>query len=156
MSDNHLRPLMVDDLSQLSELQTLCFASPWSETQLHTYLSGQRYRCYGMWQEAQLTGFALLSTVLDEAELLQIGVSPVCRGQGLATELMGYVHEQLHNDDIRRNMLEVRSSNETARKLYLRLGYTEDGIRKGYYPSGNGSEDAILMSCNNLILPSAR
>jgi len=156
MSSNLLRPLTAAELPQLSELEACCFTPPWSDAQLLSYLSGERYLCYGIWQAERLNGFALLSTVLDEAELLQIGVRPECRGQGLASELMHYVHEQLQRCGVNRNMLEVRSSNDAARKLYRRLGYQQDGIRKGYYPTDNGSEDAILMSCNNLILLSER
>lgn len=156
MSNNRLRPLTAAELPRLSELETCCFTPPWSDAQLLAYLSGKRYLCYGIWQAGRLNGFALLSTVLDEAELLQIGVRPDCRGQGLASELMHYVHEELQSCGVNRNMLEVRSSNEAARKLYVGLGYQEDGIRKGYYPTDRGREDAILMSCNNLTLPSER
>ena len=40
--------------------------------------------------------------------------------------------------------LEVRAGNETAVRLYERMGFTRDGIRKGYYE--RPVEDAILMT----------
>ncbi len=152
MHNNLLRPLEASDLPHLSELEASCFTPPWSDAQLLSYLRGKRYLCYGLWQAGQLNGFALLSTVLDEAELLQIGIRPEARGQGLAGELLSFVHEQLENCGISRNLLEVRTSNDAARKLYLRLGYKQDAVRKNYYPAEVGYEDAILMSCNNLLL----
>jgi ribosomal-protein-alanine N-acetyltransferase len=42
--------------------------------------------------------------------------------------------------------LEVRQSNLRARALYRRRGYTEVGLRKGYYPAAAQREDAIVMS----------
>jgi ribosomal-protein-alanine N-acetyltransferase len=43
--------------------------------------------------------------------------------------------------------LEVRQSNKIAQKLYRKLGFSLDGIRKGYYQGERGiREDALLMS----------
>ena len=42
-------------------------------------------------------------------------------------------------------LLEVRPSNEAARALYAAAGFTEIGIRKGYYPDGGGREDAVVL-----------
>ena len=40
--------------------------------------------------------------------------------------------------------LEVRESNTTARRLYQRLGFREDGLRKNYYTEP--VEAAVLMT----------
>ena len=45
-----------------------------------------------------------------------------------------------------RMFLEVRESNARARKMYTSFGFEETGRRKNYYPTGNGREDAILMT----------
>ena len=43
--------------------------------------------------------------------------------------------------------LEVRASNERARAVYLRYGFSEVGRRRAYYPVPQGPrEDALLMS----------
>jgi ribosomal protein S18 acetylase RimI-like enzyme len=39
--------------------------------------------------------------------------------------------------------LEVRASNEAARRFYGELGFDEVGARPRYYPDG---EDAVLLS----------
>jgi ribosomal protein S18 acetylase RimI-like enzyme len=42
--------------------------------------------------------------------------------------------------------LEVRVSNERARRFYERNGFAEIGRRRGYYPAAAGREDAIVMA----------
>ena len=46
-------------------------------------------------------------------------------------------------DGINSFTLEVRKSNEIARKLYEKFGFEDRGIRKGYYEDNN--EDAVIM-----------
>ncbi|BBB25056.1 ribosomal protein S18-alanine N-acetyltransferase [Amphritea japonica] len=150
MNDALLRQLTVDDLPALAELEANCFNPPWSDSQLHSYIVSARCLSVGLWQDGQLGCFAMLSTVLDEAELLQIAVRTDLRGRGLAGRVLQFAHQQLQQRGIVRNMLEVRSSNAPAISLYRRLGYQQDGVRKGYYPTATGREDAVLMSCNNL------
>ncbi len=41
--------------------------------------------------------------------------------------------------------LEVRRSNLRAQAIYRRYGFTEVGVRRGYYPAVQGREDAVVM-----------
>ena len=54
----------------------------------------------------------------------------------------------MHDNSVESIQLEVRESNLRAINLYKSVGFTEDGIRKNYYPLLNTSkrENAILMS----------
>jgi ribosomal-protein-alanine N-acetyltransferase len=47
-----------------------------------------------------------------------------------------------------RVFLEVRSSNVAALALYRSVGFSEIGVRRGYYQNPNGSEDASTMACD--------
>ncbi|MCR2392783.1 ribosomal-protein-alanine N-acetyltransferase, partial [Salmonella enterica] len=42
--------------------------------------------------------------------------------------------------------LEVRASNQAAIALYEDLGFNEVTVRRNYYPSAHGREDAIVMA----------
>lgn len=90
-------------------------------------------------------------TVLDESELLIIGVRPDLQRQGLASRLLSFVLRELHGKTVLMN-LEVRSGNLPAIGLYKRFGFLQTGIRRGYYPGekGAGREDALLMSLSPL------
>ena len=50
--------------------------------------------------------------------------------------------------------LEVRQSNQAARGLYRKLGFLEDGLRKGYYEEPR--EDAVLMTLRQETVPSGQ
>jgi ribosomal-protein-alanine N-acetyltransferase len=45
-----------------------------------------------------------------------------------------------------RMWLEVRPSNEAARRLYKSLGFKQAGRRRAYYPEEKGREDALVLS----------
>ena len=83
---------------------------------------------------------------MDEAHLLNIGVSSSKRRQGFGTDLLEkiiYASEAMGSDQI---FLEVRVSNAAATSLYLDFGFKQIGVRKDYYRLPEGQEDALLMS----------
>ncbi|WP_286694725.1 ribosomal protein S18-alanine N-acetyltransferase [Spongiibacter sp. UBA1325] len=102
--------------------------------------------CFALREGSGLIAIAAFSLVLDELSLLNIIVSDKQRGRGLGRQLLCDGLEWMQQIGAQRCFLEVRESNVPARALYRALGFTEDGIRKNYYPSANGREDAILMS----------
>ena len=95
--------------------------------------------------DGTLLGFAVWSQVLDDAELLDIGVAPACRRQGLGQRLLDAVMAAARAQGAQRLLLEVRAGNLAAQALYQRAGFRLSGRRKGYYPAADGREDACLM-----------
>jgi ribosomal-protein-alanine N-acetyltransferase len=77
-------------------------------------------------------------------ELESILVAPECRGQGIGHVLMRDLFARLRALQAERLLLEVRESNLAARRLYARLGFSEDGKRRNYY--SHPEEDAVLLS----------
>ena len=53
-----------------------------------------------------------------------------------------YLNEIRKSEDI---ILEVRASNNEAQALYHKLKFKSIGIRRGYYESENGREDAYVL-----------
>jgi [ribosomal protein S18]-alanine N-acetyltransferase len=89
-------------------------------------------------------GFALAWHAADEVHLLDLAVAPEARRRGVGRELVGAVLGYAREADARLVLLEVRASNEAAIALYRSSGFSENGVRRGYY-SDNG-EDAVEMS----------
>ncbi len=92
-----------------------------------------------------ITGFALTRSVLDEEELLMIGVGKNHQNGGVGTNLVHHIIKRGQNNLRKKLYLEVRSNN-IARKFYFGFGFRDAGIRKNYYAIANGQTlDAITM-----------
>lgn len=78
-----------------------------------------------------------------EARILILAVDERARGRGIGARLVGLFEERFEHRAIRRINLEVRVSNETAIKLYEKLGFEKRKILPRYYADG---EDAYLMT----------
>ena len=91
-------------------------------------------------------GFALVRTVLDEAELLLLAVRPGQRRRGIARALLDAGLQAAAANGAAHLHLEVRDGNP-ARILYEARGLAEVGRRRAYYHGIDGSShDAITLS----------
>lgn len=145
---NALRQATPDDLTALRTLDAICFEEGWSEQSWQRFLADpQRYCCWLLETHGhEVIGYLLFSRILDESELLRIGVSPDRRGTGLARLMLSQAQRWLETAGIRQFHLEVRESNCHARQLYQRCGWQLSGRRRDYYSDASGSEDALLFS----------
>lgn len=94
-----------------------------------------------------LLGYWVAMQVLDEVHVLNIAVAPEHRRQGWGHTLMQALATHAVAQGATCLWLEVRTGNIPARALYQSAGFVAMGVRKQYYPAGNGlREDAIVMS----------
>ena len=91
-----------------------------------------------------LVGYAgMMFTGGSQADVVTLAVSPARWGEGAGTALLTALVDEAGQRGCEEVLLEVREDNPRARRLYLRHGFTEVGIRRGYYqPSG---VDAVVM-----------
>ena len=130
-------------VSQVAELEKLCFSDPWSEKSVASELNNP----LSLWLVAQegerLAGYVGSQTVLDETDMMNIAVHPDYRRCGVAQQLVVQLVADLKRRGSRCLTLEVRASNDPARKLYEKLGFQQIGLRKNYYR--NPREDALIL-----------
>ena len=81
--------------------------------------------------------------MLDEAEILNLGVAEAVRRQGIARALVRALLAQFSRQGVRTVFLEVRESNHPARGLYESFGFREVGRRSRYYQ--RPVEDAVVL-----------
>jgi ribosomal-protein-alanine N-acetyltransferase len=93
--------------------------------------------------ECTVAGFCAFWLVFDEIHINNLAMRPGYRGHGIGTALLQRVLEEGKQLGARRATLEVRASNEAARRLYERLGFYVAGVRRGYYSSP--VEDALIL-----------
>jgi [ribosomal protein S18]-alanine N-acetyltransferase len=140
-----IRPARPDDLAALVRLERQCFAAPWSEESLRFDLMDHPEARYlvACNPEGSVVGYAAYWRTLDEAMITNVAVAPDWRGRGVGRRLLDALVRQAVDEKLSGLTLEVRPSNQPARRLYEAAGFTAIGLRKGYY-ADNG-EDAIIM-----------
>ena len=91
-----------------------------------------------------LVGYAgMMFTGGSQADVVTLAVTPARWGEGTGTALLAALVDEADKRGYEEVLLEVREDNPRARRLYLLHGFTEVGIRRGYYqPSG---VDAVVM-----------
>ena len=88
---------------------------------------------------------AVLSVVVDAAELLNLTVDPSWQHHGLGRRLLRHLISRARILGATRITLEVRRSNYVAMSLYTSLGFEQVGVRKDYYQTRRAREDALVM-----------
>ena len=139
-------PMQQADLDAVLQIEQNAYTHPWTRAIfLDTLQSG--YEAQLMKREESLLGYFVAMRGVEEVHLLNVTVAPQYQGQGLAVILMQAMHSWARGLSAQWSWLEVRVSNGRAIHLYERLGYSQVGQRKNYYPAGHGQrEDAIVMS----------
>lgn len=95
--------------------------------------------------EGEIAGFALGRAVVDEAELLLIGVSPEYRRQGIGKALLDNAMDCARARGACKLHLEVRQGNDAV-GFYNRAGFQQVGRRHDYYRAPDGSHfDALSL-----------
>lgn len=146
LADFRLRPMRESDLDSVVAIEQSVAVPSWTHKAFTDSLSGA-HDCDVVEQAAdgQVVAFRILSRVLDEAHLLNIAVSADFRRRGIALALLNQMEIFCESKDISMLYLEVRESNLGARELYGNQGFCETCVRKGYYQSAEGPENAVLM-----------
>lgn len=155
MSTNyHFKPLGLTDLSDMMEIERDIFDAPWSASMMRDSLLAAHCQVWGVLDDnsGELIAYGVISIILDEVELLTIGVSQHHRRQGYGRLLLGFLMDKSRESKAEQIFLEVPVSNKGAVSLYSQFGFEKTGVRENYYHvPGRGQEDAILMSAALLV-----
>lgn len=90
-----------------------------------------------------IIGYVSVSRIIDELDIDTIAVKSEYRGRHIGQSLMEVLVDTAKESGCSKIMLEVRENNIPARKLYEKCGFSQVGVREGYYTDNN--ENAILM-----------
>lgn len=137
-----LRRAREDDLKTVAQLEQT-FAFPLSEEELHKLLQNETFRIM-IWEDGgDILGHCVLFRVMEEAEITSFTVRKDLRAGGIGTAFLTALLDDLRKDGAKIAYLDVRESNEPARRLYRKCGFSELGRRKRFYQKP--TEDAIGM-----------
>lgn len=130
-------------VAQVAELEKICFSDPWSENSVASELKNPLSCWLVAEEDGVVAGYVGSQTVMDESDMMNVAVHPDYRRKGIAEALVAELVEALKKRESHCLTLEVRVSNEPAKALYEKLGFTQVGLRKNYYR--NPREDALIL-----------
>ncbi|OFW03631.1 MAG: ribosomal-protein-alanine N-acetyltransferase [Acidobacteria bacterium RIFCSPLOWO2_02_FULL_68_18] len=133
------------DLEGVLEVEAESFTNPWTRD-MYAWELQNRSVCHIFvvrTEECRVAGFCAFWLVFDEVHINNVAIRPPFRAQGIGTALLRHVLGEARQLGARRATLEVRSSNERARRLYERLGFHVAGVRRNYYT--DPVEDALIL-----------
>ena len=139
-------PMGLSDIKAVTQIEVETHSHPWSE-KLFLSNFGQRYFNHVLLDNENVLGYFVASAVAGEVTLMNIAISPEKQGQGAGQLLLQFLLDYSRSNNQQEIWLEVRVSNHSAIHLYQKLGFVEVDLRKNYYPSANGREDAAMMCC---------
>lgn len=132
------------ELDEVVGIESAVHVHPWTRGNFSDSLNAG-YHCWVARREGALVGYGVLVIAADEAHLLNLSVAPGWQRRGIGTELTRFLVKLARDYDAQSMYLEVRPSNVAARALYAAHGFSEIGLRRDYYPSPGGREDAVIM-----------
>jgi ribosomal-protein-alanine N-acetyltransferase len=130
-------------VSQIAQLEKICFSDPWSENSIASELDNKLAFWLVATEGERVAGYIGSQTVMDETDMMNVAVHPDFRRKGIAEALVNGLVEQLKTMGSHCLTLEVRASNAPAIALYEKLGFVEIGRRRNYYR--NPREDALIL-----------
>ena len=162
-------PMTTSDLDAVHAVEISAYAHPWSRKHFRDSLQagypavmllgdplpGERSKSERA-DGRRLLGYLVAMSGVDEVHLLNITVAPAHQRQGWARFMLDALSLWSRGQRAQWLWLEVRESNAPARRLYESHGFTQVGVRKGYYPTGQlQREDAVVMSLQLEASPTA-
>ena len=140
MTVRTMRPM---DLEAVMRIERRSFSAPWEESTFRGLLRRPSAALLVAEVGLEVAGYSVMWFAADEGEIGDIAVHPEMRGTGIGRTLLLECISVAAARGIRSLFLEVRETNDVARRLYATVGFCVVGVRKLYYTEP--VEDAIVM-----------
>ncbi|GAA3987980.1 ribosomal protein S18-alanine N-acetyltransferase [Comamonas faecalis] len=138
-------PLSLARLDALMAVEDSAYAHPWSRGNFIDAMAAG-YTIELLLAGETLLGYFVVMQGVDEGHLLNITVAPAYQRQGWAWVMLDALALWARARNAQALWLEVRVSNQRAQQIYEAHGYRRVGLRRNYYPAGDGlREDAVVM-----------
>lgn len=139
------RAMTLRDLPAVLALEVQAYSHPWTHGNFVDTLAAGHLAEVLVGVDGGVVGYHVAMPGAGELHLLNLTVAPERQRRGHGSALLERVHDHARRLGALSVWLEVRRSNTQARLLYRKRGYTEVGVRRGYYPATFGREDAVVM-----------
>lgn len=137
-----LIPLKNEHIDEVYEIERLSYSNPWTKFGFYAEIRNPFSMPYVLTLDEKIAGYIVLWDYGESLHIANITVHPDFRRMGLGRYMIRFAKEKARELGMKAITLEVRKSNEPARRLYESEGFVAIGVIKGYYPDNH--EDAVV------------
>lgn len=138
-----LRDMKEEDIADLVEIEEKSFHTPWTKGAFKKELKNKMAKYVVIQVGQKVVAYAGVWLIVDEGHITNVAVHPDYRGKKFGNVVMEGIIGKCQENNIKAMTLEVRVTNNVARKLYEKYGFKNSGIRPEYYQDTR--EDALIM-----------
>ena len=136
-------PMTLEDLEQIKDELEEKFDKFWTYGILKSEIANINSKYIVAKYKEEIVGFAGITLILDEANIMNIVTKKEKRNQGIGTILLENLIKLSKELNAKSITLEVNINNNDAINLYKKFEFAEVGLRKKYY---NNIDDALIMT----------
>ena len=111
--------------------------SLWSKEQWANEFKKEGTKIFGLFITNFFIGICVFQIVLDEAQINYFSINQKFRRRGFGSYLLRYLIKKCEELRLKKLLLEVSQSNDSAERFYSRFNFSTVGIRKNYYRDGS-------------------
>jgi ribosomal-protein-alanine N-acetyltransferase len=140
-----IRKARAADLPDVLAIERAQFSNPWSGEYFQAGLASSFSHFYVAENpgNSSLAGFLIFWRLDNELEVHKIAIDQSCQRRGYASCLLDFFIATARSWQCRQAILEVRSGNEAAIRLYEKYAFQCIGRRRDYY--SQPEEDALVF-----------
>jgi [ribosomal protein S18]-alanine N-acetyltransferase len=132
------------DIPAVVAIERAAFSDPWSARSFRDAMEQDAvYFACARSDGGEALGYVVAWFAADEGEIANLAVAPDGWGQGVGRALLDAALDEAQRRRTAAMYLEVRETNDRARRLYRSCGFAEIGRRRRYYR--RPVEDAIVL-----------
>jgi ribosomal-protein-alanine N-acetyltransferase len=143
--------MAMDDINEILSIENSLFSVPWSQEvfMLELKLPISRNLVAKIYRDIlnEVAGYMTYWALPGETHVHKIAVRRDLQRSGVASKLMEEMIRLSCEEGASSCILEVGRSNESAKKLYEKFGFTVTEVRSKYY--AESGDDALIM-CTDL------
>lgn len=135
-----IREMQESDVAAAAQIEAENFSKPWKEADFLGAVKDEKALYLVAYVDKAMAGYIGMWMVLDEGEITNVSVKKEYQGQKIGRALLEKLEILGRIKGVSSYSLEVRESNQNARRLYESCGFSVLSVRKNFYeePVENG------------------
>jgi ribosomal-protein-alanine N-acetyltransferase len=150
------RPMGVGDLDAVMAIEVTAYSFPWTRGNFIDSLAAGYLAWLRHDGADQLVGYCVALPGFEETHLLNLTVAPAHQRRGHGRAMLDELADWARRRGDTALWLEVRQSNDGARRLYAEAGFAEVGLRRDYYPASRQQREHAVVMRLDLSPPTTR